>query len=107
MPLDLLLVANDKGKAEYCNPMQLQTALSLPCLRDARRGPDTHVELFPDGGPHMEQLGHAYEHRPPQPRLTSRLAPHKPHKDKPPHVVELCAGIATSLEALLRNGHTI
>eukprot|EP00951_Prasinocladus_malaysianus_P032065 scaffold310393_cov14-Prasinocladus_malaysianus.AAC.1 len=41
IPLDVLLVANDEGRAKYCNPMQLQDRLIL-ALRDACRGPDIH-----------------------------------------------------------------
>eukprot|EP00951_Prasinocladus_malaysianus_P030828 scaffold292621_cov37-Prasinocladus_malaysianus.AAC.1 len=85
--------------------MHLQDRLIL-ALRDACRGPDNHVELSPDGGPHMERQDHEDDRWPSQPRLTG-LAPHKPQKDKPLHVVELRAGIATGLEAPLRHGYTI
>eukprot|EP00951_Prasinocladus_malaysianus_P013028 scaffold97867_cov33-Prasinocladus_malaysianus.AAC.2 len=41
--LDLLLVANKEGMAEYYIPMQLKNRL-ISALRDACHGVDTHVE---------------------------------------------------------------
>ena len=123
-----MLVANDRGISEYIDMTALEHTL-VPALRHSCAFKDLHVELFPP----MQNQGEGIQPEPhAQPPLPSRMGLHPPCKglddplwprdptleaaaedirplpqDKPLVVVELCAGIATGLEALLRGGHYI
>ena len=127
--VDLLLVANAAGMSKYVDMSALEHTL-VPALRHSCDFKDLHVELFPPGRglqdgalavaqprsqpplpsmglhPPCRSLGDPLWLR--DPTLESVAGDVRPlPQDRPLVVVELCAGIATGLEALLKGGHYI
>ena len=125
--VDMYLVANASGMGRYVDGCRLERTL-VPAIRTACAFSDLHVELFPPAPPTARAPGceplrvpglPAYKGCCPGPATEHELWPLDPclgeaakcptplQEIKPLVVIELCAGIATGLEALLRAGHFI
>ena len=132
--VDLLIVANQAGMRTYVDTGSLEHTLA-PAVRSACAYTDLHVEMFPPEdlgaeGPAPALPPPPASHLPPLPALAGLPAtggtrqfgplwPEEPNlpaldvtlgplqEEKPLVVIELCAGIATGLEALLRAGHYV